>query len=81
MKKLTLNLTQFRILYKAYNSNENTLIIYNRRDIEEAYKLIDKNSDLFLLNNMGDGDYHFHIKDLGAVLDILKYNSKYEKDV
>jgi hypothetical protein len=79
MTKLTL--TQFRLLYNAYNSNENSIRLTNRMQIKEAYNLVELMPDLFIVNRLDVADYVFHIKDLGSLLTILKYNSRHERCV
>lgn len=81
MVSYKVSLTQFRLLYKAYNNNENSLFISNRLQVNEAYKLAESLPELFIMNRLDAGEYSFHIKSLGLVLPILKYNSKHEKDV
>lgn len=81
MKLKSINKTQFKIIYEMYNSNQNSKLITNSLQIDQAAKLAETWPNEFICNRMSHQEYSFHIVNLGKILDLIKYNQKFEKEI
>lgn len=81
MKPFSINKTQYKLIYYMYNKNQNSQLLVNSREIDQALKLCDICQDMFYSNRLSHSEYSFHIRDLGALLSLIKYNNKFESEL
>ena len=78
----SLNKTQFKIVYNMYNKNQTSLVLSNLTEVNQAYGLADRNSDMFQIEAINGSfrDTRLTVSKGFDLLPLIKYNSKFETE-
>lgn len=77
----SLNKTQFKLIYNMYNGNIYNQTLRNARDINQWLGLVELYPDIFSAKRVNHSEYTVTISFLKDLLPLIKYNSKFEKEI